>query len=290
MASLGYGAALGRVRRGRLFPAILIGIAGALMERAAIAGAPDLAIPLTWLTVVAAGTIAVTLAWTVATSTFDARQAKRLFPLCTAAAIAGNFLGALAAGPVAGLVGTESLIVAEALLLTVGALVIWRLAAPAPTPAWGAPSGVRRPVVADLRAGFDEVRRAPLLGLIAVAYVLLAVLLLFDVPIPRVGGGGVPGRGRACRRDRDDLGDRHGGLVRRLSGARRPLLCAVRRGIHGAAPAARLYLAGFGVWIVSFTFATAALVQASVQVTQRGLRTRPGARSTTRSRRTAEPK
>jgi hypothetical protein len=90
VAALGYGAALGRVRRGRLFSAILVGVAIALIaERAAIATVPELAIPLTWLTVIAAGTIAVTLAWTVATSTFDARQAKRLFPLCTAAAIAG---------------------------------------------------------------------------------------------------------------------------------------------------------------------------------------------------------
>jgi HEAT repeat protein len=43
----------------------------------------------------------------------------------------------------------------------------------------------------------------------------------------------------------------------------------------GVAAAALLlplvYLGGFGVWIVSFTFATAALVQATVQVTQRGL-------------------
>ena len=118
VASLAYGAALGRVRRGPLFAAILIGVAIALIaERAAIAVAPDVAIPLTWLTVVAGGAIAVTIAWTTATSTFDARQAKRLFPLGTAAAIAGNFVGALAAGPIAGLVGTESLIVGEAVLL-----------------------------------------------------------------------------------------------------------------------------------------------------------------------------
>ena len=61
----------------------------------------------------------------------------------------------------------------------IAALVIWRLAARAPTPAWGPPPALRRPVVADLSAGFDEVRRAPLLGLIAVVYVLLAVLLFF---------------------------------------------------------------------------------------------------------------
>ena len=34
-----------------------------------------------------------TVIWTVAGATFDARQAKRLFPLLTAAAIAGSFVG-----------------------------------------------------------------------------------------------------------------------------------------------------------------------------------------------------
>ena len=272
VASLGYGAALGRMRRGPLFTAILISVAVALIaERAAIAVAPDLAIPLTWLTVVAAGTIAVTLAWTVATSTFDARQAKRLFPLCTAAAIAGNFVGALAAGPLAGLVGTESLIVAEAILLTLAAIVIWRIAARAPTPAWGAPSAVRRPVVADLRAGFDEVRRAPLLGLIAVAYVLLAVLLLFvTFPFLEAAEGAFS--------DEVQLAAAIGTISAIVTAASFVVSLALAGRFYsrfGVASAALLlplvYLAGFGVWIVSFTFTTAALVQATVQVTQRGL-------------------
>ena len=272
VAALGYGAALGRMPRGRLFSAILLGVAIALIaERAAIATAPDLAIPLTWLTVIAAGTIAVTLAWTVATSTFDARQAKRLFPLCTAAAIAGNFVGALAAGPVAGLVGTESLIVVEAALLTIGALVIWRLASLAPTPAWGPPPATRRPIVADLRAGFDEVRRAPLLGLIAVAYVLLAVLL-FSVTFPFLEAA------EAAFQDEVELAAAIGTISAIVTAASFVVSLAVAGRFYarfGVASAALLlpivYLGGFGVWIVSFTFTTAALVQATVQVTQRGL-------------------
>ena len=272
VAALGYGAALGRMRRGRLFGAILIGVAIALiLERAAIATMPDVAIPLTWLTVVAAGMIAVTLAWTVATSTFDARQAKRLFPLCTAAAIAGNFVGALAAGPVAGLVGTESLIVAEAALFTIGAVVIWRLASLAPTPAWGAPPVARRPIVADLRAGFDEVRRSPLLGLIAAAYVLLAVLL-FSVTFPFLEAA------QAAFPDEVELAAAIGTISAIVTAASFVVSLTLAGRFYarfGVASAALLlplvYLAGFGVWIVSFTFATAALVQATVQVTQRGL-------------------
>jgi ATP/ADP translocase/HEAT repeat protein len=272
LASLAYGAALGRVRRGRLFAAILSGVAVALIaERVAIATFPDIAIPLTWLTVIAAGTIAVTLAWTVATSTFDARQAKRLFPVCTAAAIAGNFVGALAAGPVAGLVGTESLIVAEAALLTVAALVIWRLASGEPTPAWGPPPAASRSVVADLSAGFDEVRRSPLLGLIAVVYVLLAVLLFF-VTFPFLEAA------EAAFPNEVALAGAIGTISAIVTAASFVVSLAFAGRFYtrfGVAAAALLlplvYLVGFGVWIVSFSFATAALVMATVQVTQRGL-------------------
>ena len=54
-------------------------------------------------------------------ATFDARQAKRLFPLLTSAAIAGSFLGTLVAGPVAGIVSVESLVVVQAVLLVLAA-------------------------------------------------------------------------------------------------------------------------------------------------------------------------
>jgi len=272
VASLAYGASLSRVRRGPLFAAILIGVAVALIaERAAIAAAPDIAIPLTWLTVVAGGAIAVTITWTTATSTFDARQAKRLFPLCTAAAIAGNFVGALAAGPIAGLVGTESLIVGEAALLTITALVIWRLASREPTPAWGPPPAIRRSVVADLRTGFDEVRRSPLLGLIAIAYVLLAVLLLFmTFPFLEAAAAAFP--------NEVALAAAIGTISAIVTAASFVVSLAVASRFYtrfGVAAAALLlplvYLVGFGVWIVSFGFATAALVQATVAVTQRGL-------------------
>ncbi len=272
VASLAYGAALGRVRRGPLFAAILIAVAAALIvERGAIAAAPDVAIPLTWLTIVAGGAIAVTIAWTTATSTFDARQAKRLFPLCTAAAIGGNFVGALAAGPIASLVGTESLIVGEAALLTVAALVILRLSSTAPTPAWGPPPAIRRPVIADLRTGFDEVRRSPLLRLIAIVYVLLAVLLLFiTFPFLEAAAAAFP--------NEVALAAAIGTFSAIVTAASFVVSLAVASRFYtrfGVAAAALLlplvYLLGFGLWILSFGFATAAVVQATVTVTQRGL-------------------
>ena len=82
MAALAYGGALGRLPRIRLFSGILVGAAAALVvERVLIETGHPASVALAWLTVYAVGAIAVTIVWTMAASVFDARQAKRLFPL-----------------------------------------------------------------------------------------------------------------------------------------------------------------------------------------------------------------
>ena len=99
-------------------PGVLFGAAVTLLiERILMATGHPLTVPLAWLTVYAIGAFAVTIAWTMAGSVFDARQAKRLFPLCTGAAIAGRFVGTLSSGPIASAIGTESLIVLQAAML-----------------------------------------------------------------------------------------------------------------------------------------------------------------------------
>ena len=100
------------------------------------------------------GAIGVTIAWTMAGSVFDARQARRLFPLCTGAAIAGSFVGTLSSGPVARAVGTETLVVLEAdMLAIVGGLVV---AVSRTTTVRVPPRQRDRSIVADLRLGFDR--------------------------------------------------------------------------------------------------------------------------------------
>ncbi|HEV7534957.1 MAG TPA: hypothetical protein VGP90_04930, partial [Acidimicrobiia bacterium] len=102
IVSLAYGAALGRVARIRLLTGVVLGAAVILLvERLLMATGHPATVPLAWLTVYAIGAISVTIVWTMAGSVFDARQAKRLFPLCTGAAIAGSFVGTLLSGPVA---------------------------------------------------------------------------------------------------------------------------------------------------------------------------------------------
>ncbi len=268
--SLAYGAALGRVPRIRLLSGILFGAALTLLiERLLMATGHPATVPLAWLTVYTIQAIAVTIVWTMAGSAFDTRQAKRLFPLCTGAAIAGSFVGTLLAGPVASAIGTESLVVLEALGLgIVGALVV----AIARTTAVRVPLRRRdRTIMGELRVGFDTVVRSPLMRLVAISYVLLAILM-FSVTYPFLLSASETFSNEA------DLATALGLLAAAVTATSFVASIGLanrvysRVGVAGAALLLPLvYLAGFSLWLVAFTFATAAIVRFSQQVSQRGL-------------------
>jgi HEAT repeat protein len=270
--ALAYGAALGRVRRVRLFGLVLIGIAALLgIERVVLATGSTAILPAVWLTVMAAGTVAGTIGWTVAASSYDARQAKRLFPLCTAAAISGYFLGSLASGPLAAALGAESLIAAEAILFVVAVALIVRVARTSTGAGWTPPRSLERSVMAELRAGFDYVRESPLMRLVAVAYVLFAVLA-FSVTFPFLTAAHDTFPTEA------ELATALGALTAAVTAVSLAVSLVVanrfyaRLGIAAAALVLPIvYLLGFGVWIVGFSFATAAAFVFVQQVTQRGL-------------------
>jgi len=270
VAALGYGAALGRLQRTPLLAGILLGAAVLLLAgRAIMAAGTDTVIPIVWLVTYAAGAIAVTISWTVAGSVFDARQAKRLFPICTGAAIAGSFVGTLTSGPIARAAGTELLVVVESVLLGVVALVIASI---------GRSGRVRVParrrdrsVVAELRVGFDEVAGSPLFRLIAIAYVLFSILN-FSVTYPFFQAASAAFPSEA------DLATTIGLLSAAVTATSFLVSLVIanrvyaRFGVAGAALVLPLvYLAGFGLWLVQFSFATAALVRFTQQVAQRGL-------------------
>jgi len=266
--SLGYAIALARVPRVPLYMGILVGVAGLLViQRLVLAGGGASGIvPVLWLTVFASSAMSLTLAWTVAGATFDARQAKRLFPLLTGAAIGGSFTGTLASGPVARIAGVESLVVVEAVLFTLAAVLLWRL--PRPRARATAASGS---MLGNLRVGFDIVRRSPLMRLMALAYVLLAVLM-FSVSYPFLIAAA------QAFPDKVELATALGLLSTAVTASSfvASLLLAnrlyTRFGIAAGAMALPLvYLVGFGLWFVRFTFPTAAAVRFTQQVTQRGL-------------------
>ncbi|MGZ8515059.1 MAG: Npt1/Npt2 family nucleotide transporter [Candidatus Limnocylindrales bacterium] len=270
VAALGYGAALGRVSRTPLLAGILLSSAGFLVGgRLVIAGGINGVVPLIWLVTYASGAIAGTISWTVAGSVFDARQAKRLFPLCTGAAIAGSFVGTLTSGPVARAAGTELLMVIEAALLAVVAILIVSIAR---TGRVRTPARSRaRSVAADLRAGFDEAVRSPLFRSIAVAYVLFSVLF-FCVTFPFLQSAS------AAFPNEADLATALGLISAAVTATSFVVSLLVANRVFarfGVATAALVlpvvYVAGFALWLVQFSFATAALFRFTQQVTQRGL-------------------
>ncbi len=269
VVSLGYAVALGRLPRIPLYIGVLVSVSALLVAlRIGLAMGATQLVPLVWLTVFASSTINFTIAWTVSGATFDARQAKRLFPLLTSAAIAGSFLGTLVAGPVAGIVSVESLVVVQAVLLVLAAGLLARLPRPrarAVLPA--APSSV----VTDLRIGFDTVLRSPLMRLVALAYVLLAVLL-FSVSFPFMIA--------ASREfpDKVQLATALGLLSTAVTATSFIVSLAVANRLYarfgisaGALALPIVYVAGFAAWLVQFSFATAAAFRFAQQVAQRGI-------------------
>ncbi len=270
VASLFYGGALGRLPRIRLFSGILGGAAIALViERVLIETGHPASIALAYLTVYAVGAIAVTIVWTMAASVFDARQAKRLFPLCTGAAIAGSFVGTLLSGPTARALGTPSLLVIEAVLLTVVGLLVVAIART--TTVRVPPRRRGGSIAADLRMGFDSVARSPLMRLVAVAYVLLAILgSSVTYPFFQVAS--------STFTTEADLATALGLLSASVTATSFVVSLLVanrvyaRFGVAGAALLLPLvYLGGFGIWIVAFSMTTAALFRFTQQTTQRGL-------------------
>lgn len=269
LVALAFGAALGRIPRIALLAGVPAASAGLLLAfLLAAAGTPS-AVPAIWLAVYAAGAIGTTIAWAVAGSVFDVRQAKRLYPLCIGAAIAGGFVGSLIAGPLARAWGTEALVAIESgLLLAAGAIVaaIGRTGM-VRTPARAA----RRSLVADVRMGLDEVLRSPLFRLAAVAYVLFSVLN-FSVTFPflQVAAATYP--------DEADLATVIGLLSAAVTATSFVVSLGLANRIYanfGVATSALVlplvYLVGFGLWLVQFSFVTAAAVRFAQQVTQRGL-------------------
>jgi HEAT repeat protein/ATP/ADP translocase len=278
VAALGYGVGIGRLPR-RAFVVALFAAFAALLVLLRVAIASELLVlyGLLWVAVNVVNAILLTVLWTIAGTTLDARQAKRLFPVCMSAAIAGGFAGTLAAGPLTGLLGPESLVVLDALLLLAGgaiaASILHRAARGRAVP--------RRTVSvpAQLRAGLDDVRRSPLLRLVAVAYVLFAILL-FSVSFPYQGALETAFRldAPAGQRDVAGLATFVGLLLAGVTAASFVVSITLANRVYarfGVATAALVlplvYLAGFGVWLVEFSLATAAAFTFVQQVVQRSV-------------------
>ena len=125
--------------------------------------------------------------------------------------------------------------------------------------------------MADLRVGFDTVARSPLMRLVAVAYVLLAILL-FSVSFPFLIA--------ASREfpDKVELATALGLLSTAVTATSFVLSLVVANRLYarfgisaGALLQPIVYVLGFATWLLQFSFATAAAFRFGQQVTQRGI-------------------
>ena len=93
---------------------------GALLDRRAV-------YPVIWISTQVIMMVSLTVMWNAASASCTTRQAKRLFPIFATAGVAGGVLGNLSTGPLAGTVGTANVLLAQALLLGAGAMLLIRV-------------------------------------------------------------------------------------------------------------------------------------------------------------------
>jgi len=151
------------------------------------------------------------------------------------------------------------------LLLAAG--LLWRLPRPRPR----ATAIASTSVVDNLRVGFDTVMRSPLMRLVALAYVLLAVLM-FSVSYPFLIAASEAFPAQV------ELATALGLLSTAVTASSFVASVVVANRLYarfgvavGALALPLVYVAGFGLWIIVFTFATAAVVRFGQQVAQRGV-------------------
>ncbi|HEX2028802.1 MAG TPA: HEAT repeat domain-containing protein [Nitriliruptorales bacterium] len=258
VAVLAYGGGLGRVGTRRFLPGVAAGLAALLVaERVSVGFVVPGLYAAIWLTEQLVILITFTMMWNAASEACEPRQAKRLFPLFASAGIAGGMVGNLATGPLATTLGTANLLLVHAgLLVGVVALLVEvgrRFFRPRGEPS---PS-----VLADLQAGFRVTVRSGLLRLVSAAAVALSILFFLVVfPFSEQVAG-------SFRSDTDVAA-----FLGYFSGAATAASFLVsllvtnrvlaRLGVTATVLVVPLiYLAGFGLWAVSFTLVTATLVR-----------------------------
>jgi HEAT repeat protein len=126
-------------------------------------------------------------------------------------------------------------------------------------------------VLDDVRVGFDEVRASPLLRLVAVAYVLFAVLgFSVNFPFLLETRAAFPDEAEFAR-----ITAIIGAVIAAISLVVALVVANRFYARFGVAAAALLlplvYVVGFSIWLGWFSFPTAALVVVAQQSTQRGL-------------------
>ncbi len=199
--------------------------------------------------------VSITLLWDVAGELCDARQAKRLFPLFASAGIAGAVTGNALTGPLASLLGTENLLVVQALASVAAGAMGWLVTRRFMQRSRHEPE----PIVDNLRAGYRITVRTPLFRLLAgVAAAMSVLFFMVFMPFSEVVA------------DSFDSEAALAGFLGTFSSLATAATFVVsllvanrlfaRIGVIAVLGiVAVVYVAGFAAWIVSFGLVTATL-------------------------------
>ncbi|MGD8732808.1 MAG: HEAT repeat domain-containing protein, partial [Anaerolineales bacterium] len=170
-------AALSRIPKSRLFRSLPLIMAGLLLiARLLVAMDLSASYPVLWLGMYLFWTLQALLIWGVAGMLFNTRQAKRIFPLFAASAIAGNALGGLFTGPLVAWLGTENLLLVWAIMLVFTFFFAVQLTSAYDPPRvhyYRPKPGIRE----TLEGGGKSVFRSPTLSWLSISMLLLAIFL-----------------------------------------------------------------------------------------------------------------
>lgn len=112
----------------RIWLPVVTGICGlwAIVEWAASFVDAPVVYPIIWISTQVVIMVTFTMMWNAAGAATNTRQAKRLFPIFASAGVAGAVIGNLLTGPLANLLGTQTLLAVQglALLVSAGLLVV----------------------------------------------------------------------------------------------------------------------------------------------------------------------
>jgi HEAT repeat protein len=179
-------ALLGLLSRRRLFLMIpLISAATLLIERALVATVPSWIYPVLWLTAAVVVLLQWLFTWGLLGIVVDTRQAKRLFPLFGAGAILGVVIGGLLTRPLADLVGAENLLFIWAACLAAASMVGRALVGRGRPPVVVRKRSHQpkvRPLV-EMQQGFRFVRSSRVMRWMSLSAILFSVLF-FSLYLP----------------------------------------------------------------------------------------------------------
>ncbi len=179
-------ASLSRISRSLLYiylPAILAVVI--LLARLALLTQWNWVYPVLWLSKEILNTLIGLLVWGLANMVCDTRQAKRLFPVFNASRILGAVIGGFGTGALVALIGTENLLLVWAGTMFVTFLFSGALVRSVQSAAAQArpPRRARVNLGEEIRRGFRQVQKSPLLRWVAIASVLFSVLY-FSISLP----------------------------------------------------------------------------------------------------------